>query len=137
LCKMTKMLSFPYNTKWYLTHPWLFVDNLFRNIKWAFQRVFRGWDDKSVWDINYFLTDILPPMIKKLDKQGYPASLCKEGLTDEEGERIWQDILNKIVLGFEAAERIQSFKKNNYKEDIKLFREGLGLFTKYFFDLGC
>lgn len=80
--------------------------NLLSRIKWAWQRVYRGWDDRIIWAVDIYLTRMLPIWLKALkdDKMGVPASLCTKSV--EEGTVIWDEILDKIIKGFIAAQRI-------------------------------
>ncbi len=77
-----------------------------RRIKWAWQRLTRGWDDRVVWAIDIYLARMLPIWLQALkkDKMGVPANLCTKSV--EDGERVWNDILDTIINGFLAAKRI-------------------------------
>lgn len=158
---------FPY--AWYFTFDYykefgieaikLTIKNWFENfsyllkiIKWFFQRGLRGWADCDWWDMDYYLLKIIIPMLKKLkeNKMGYPANLT---------ESQWNDKLDKMIEGFEAAKRvldneyykevsgdsieaIQNASRKEVKQwyklsraDEKLFKKRMKLFSKYFFDL--
>src|SRR5271170_4037643 len=88
---------------------------------YAYQRVTRGWDDRAVWSIDWWLDEKMPAMLRKLkeDKHGIPGSMF-EGLptvpgeewnhTDEAyamAEARWNEILDKMIGAFEASRRIQ------------------------------
>lgn len=47
-----------------------------RQIKWAYQRVVRGWDDQSVWSLDSHLTNILGQQLVKMSEiaHGWPSS---------------------------------------------------------------
>jgi hypothetical protein len=98
-------------------------------VKYAYQRVSRGWDDRAVWSIDWWLDDKMPAMLRKLkeDKHGIPGSMF-EGLptipdeewnyTDEAYEMAqarWDAILDKMIAAFEASRRIQNL---TYKEEL-------------------
>src|SRR5271157_6140443 len=61
-------------------------DTNYREVKYAYQRVVRGWDDRAVWSIDYWLDDKMPAMLRKLkeDKHGIPGDMF-EGLPTKEG----------------------------------------------------
>jgi hypothetical protein len=122
------------------------IKNFFRWVKWSWQRAFRGWADCDVWSVDSYLSEIIPPMIERLNRitHGYPADL-------EGGEKKWGEILTKIQQGFEASRRIRNL--DNWEkdtpwsdEDVKSFKqaddkdfermnEGLELFKEHFFSL--
>jgi len=106
------------------------LEELFRHLKWAWQRAYRGWDDTVVWSIDYYLAQYMPIWLRKLkeDKKGIPI-----GLTEEE----WSVILYKITTGFEVAYKIIEMDYDGHGQEIayKKFEEGMDLFKEYFFSL--
>jgi hypothetical protein len=127
------------------------VTNFPYQVKWFIQRGKRGWADCDVWSVDYYLTPIIIGMLKKLKEttHGYPY-----GLT----EKKWDKTLDKMVAGFEAAQRVLD---DDYYKDIigddpkwgsvprdiikklgrmsvkdqKLFRKNAELFIEYYFAL--
>jgi len=103
-----------------------------KQIKFFFQRGKRGWSEKDVWSIDYYLSEIIPQMIVHLRSisHGHPVDLSKEE---------WDKILEKIEQGFIASKRMQDFdgeyNMEKYKEDEKLFKEAMELFKEWYFDL--
>lgn len=95
-------------------------NNVYRKIKYAYQRVVRGWDDRVVWSVDYWLDDKMPAILRKLkeDMHGTPTSMFPEGpeYVDETGnpneaackiaEARWDEALDKMAAGFEASWRI-------------------------------
>ncbi len=130
-------------------------------LKWAWQRVFRGYDDRFAWGIDHWLVEYLPEIIRKMKNNlhGYPADMFKRKNTKlPKNEKEWKDILEKIAIGFESAGKIidnaymiktkekekdGAFKgTNKYKFDKKLynkllkeFNDGMELFHRFFFNL--
>lgn len=144
-----------YRAYYALTHPWKIVDYCVRQVKYAWQRVFRGWDDTAVWSIDSYLAKQIPELIRKLkkDQHGYPACILPEdyepGATrpEEEEEAIekeaiekWNNILDSIAEGFEAYVKYDGFKWNDgntkeYEEDKKKFETAFQFLIKYFSSL--
>ena len=124
------------------------------------QRGKQGYCYRDVWSIDYYLMEILPPMLEKLkkDTHGFPADLT---------EVEWNETLDNMILGFAAGKRlvdsenwvmnkdtemkvdssgkvnftnpwtedqVKSFKEKDAK-DKKTFDEGMKLFHKFFFAL--
>jgi hypothetical protein len=70
-----------YRAYYALLRPWKILRYIKYEIKYAWQRVFRGWDDKATWNLNYYLANIIPQILKELKKgkMGIPIP-CFEGL---------------------------------------------------------
>lgn len=121
-------------------------------IKWGFQRMFRGWDDSTVWNLETHLAKYMPIWIKHIQESeaGFPGSFYPEGKqyqgekewnTTDEGMQIarenWAACLTEIIEGFEAADRIinvfDSFDKT--KELEAVFEKGMRAFTRAYFGL--
>ena len=136
-----------------LFHPFMNIKEVYLHIKWAFQRVYRGWDDRAAYGIDFFLAKIVPELIEGMKKYGnsYPKDL-----TPDE----WIDVLNEISDGFKAAHRLQNddfpawndLTPEDWEKDmqpkefwdrlqeqqdeaIKTFYEGLDKFAEHFFNL--
>ena len=93
---------------------WSLPRRTYRQVKWAWQRVFRGWDDSMVFDSQAWLSETLPPMILELKKyKGYPGTFITDDVKDlpqDEQDEIcvikWHGVLDQIVDGFTAAQQI-------------------------------
>lgn len=90
-----------------------FIRYIPRNIKWFFQRGFRGYSDNDVWDMDGWFLSVIVPMLKQLKetKHGYPCNLT---------EKEWDNILSKMIFYFEEADDFRCSKQNEYA---KSFRE--------------
>lgn len=110
------------------TNHWLCNwDNVYREVKFAYQRVVRGWDDRAVWSIDYWLDDKMPAMLRKLkeDKHGVPMTMFDglpmndEGYHSEPEMEIasarWDATLDKMIAGFEASARV---KDSTYEPEL-------------------
>jgi len=128
--------KFSYAKWWYITHPWVWVNDLLRNLKWAAQRVFRGYDDTVIWSIDWYLCMYMPIWLRTLKekKVGYPSSFYENG-----GEEAWDKVLDEMIAGFEAGFKYADspFELNN--DEIKAVKEqwskGMDLFKEHFFSL--
>ena len=140
-----------------------FIFNIHNEIKYFFQRGYKGYSDRDVWSADYYIAKTVSKIITQLNKKknGYPY-----GLSTKE----WGNILKKIAKSFNQASKIvnldiayapldkkytikdyninkQIEKKVNKKfpriykckiltiKEGKEFQEGFDLFKKYFFDL--
>ena len=96
-------------------------DDVYREAKYAYQRVVRGWDDRAVWSIDYWLDDKMPDMLRRLKetKHGTPFDMFptepeyidEDGNANEAGWKIanarWEETLDKMIAGFEASRRVK------------------------------
>jgi hypothetical protein len=113
------------------------ISNLIKNsrnqIVYAWQRVFRGFDDRMFWGVSNQLS---PMMVKVMDwyiknKSGYPASLT---------EKEWNSILKQIKEGFEADIKLDKMDfgkdwKRKWDRLEKKRKKGLMFFAKYYADI--
>ena len=92
------MRHFLRNIKFRIYRVWNDVTHFFRRLRFAYQRVSRGWDDSQVWNMDSWLCETLPPMLRRLQTgYGHPIDL-----TDDE----WKAALDAMIAGFEAGKKI-------------------------------
>lgn len=102
---MNKLNAF--NTTYWNWYSPKNIKIFFRNIKFAYQRVVRGYSDWDVWDLNTTLLIYLPETLRYLanNTHSYPMEM-----TEEE----WKQKLNQIADGFEHADEANNYYKNEY-----------------------
>lgn len=104
--------------------------------KCAYQRLVRGWDDRVPWSVDWWMNGIMPDILRKLkkDTHGIPSSMF-EGLETKPDEswnytegayviaqKRWDDILDKIIAGFEANQRAKEGLYEKELGDYPLYR---------------
>lgn len=137
-----------YNTAYVITHPWKITEEIWCQTKWAWQRVFRGWDDRALWGINYYIAKILPEMLTKFIKynNGIPMSIVDKyprndsyEMSDEDYDTAsieWDAILQKISDGFALYDKLDEISDKEERErNVKKFNKALELFKEHFNDL--
>ena len=141
------------NCKYIIFHPITNLRELGYHIKWAYQRLFHGWDDRVAYGIDWYLCKSVPAWIARMKQYGnsYPMNTTYEE---------WHEILDSIADGFSAGNRLleddfpawhkfrdsrkgredppkefwdQLNKERN--EAKEKFDEGMKLFVSYFFSL--
>lgn len=97
----------------YLHNPWQLVRDTYYNFKYMCQRIYRGWDDRAVWSVDAWFCDIMPELLKKLqkNKHGIPAEMFEDqmNITDEDqeiAEEKWNKILHEMIEGIEAGQSL-------------------------------
>ena len=79
------------------------IRDFYLQIKWAWQRVFRGYDDTAYWDLCEYIMCIALPVLQYIKKEqgGLPYDKEKKRvLTQEE----WDNILDKMIAAFTLYE---------------------------------
>ena len=120
------------------------MGSIFANIRWAWQRVMRGWDDRAVWSLDYYFSKLIPEVVTELKERekGVPTAMFDEGDWDDDNYCYregavdkatikWNAILDDIAEGFARWNEIMD-DCGNPDEDKKvnrafdLFREHYG-----------
>lgn len=125
--------------------------NIFKQIKWFFQRGRRGWADCDWWSMHSYISDMMPELIRKL-KGGFgcPSEFYDKEAKNNECHR-WNEILEEIAQGFEAAKFLDTYgyhkwvdadKGKKLEVDMEAMENarqkmerGLELFSKHYLNL--
>lgn len=91
-----------------------------RHKLWQQQRLYRGFDDTELWNLNDTILRFILPRLDEFRKNlgGHPAEL------DEEE---WYDILERLVVGIEA-----SLADDNHLNPDEYSKETMELLFKWF-----
>lgn len=78
-----------------------FLRDRYEDMLAFYQRGTRGWADRDTWNMDHYLAEVLPAMLRHLAKtsHSYPPYLEVEG--DTTGLDRWKVILEEIALGFD------------------------------------
>lgn len=101
-------------------------------VKWAFQRAFRGYDNTAYWSLYSYLTNIALPVLRdyRKNKHGIPSMVMRKGESFKKSEERWNEILDKMIYAFQVIKEDRSYI--NPPEVDKKVQEGLKLFGKYY-----
>ena len=136
-----------YRPSYAFTHPHKIVEFCFGEFKYAWQRVFRGWDDRVIWSVDIYLTEKIPVWLKEIqnDKIGTPIGFFEnpekiEFSEDEHNvaKENWNKELQIMIDGFMASKKIQECDWNTREEEkelIQTFEKGMKSFTDNYFSL--
>lgn len=69
------------------------IKNWFLPVKYAYQRVVRGWDDRLLWDLPGYIEPMIVAQVKNLRENcvGHPHNIT---------EKKWKKVLDTILKGF-------------------------------------
>ena len=127
---------------------------MFKEIKYAYQRIKNGYSDRDCWNINYHLAEIIPKMMRKLKGgMGCPSKFYDNNVPVDNCKN-WDLVLERIAQGFEAFTEMDNpkyqwkvvekdggkvyTKEIDYEKDALLkikFDEGMKLFAENFMGL--
>jgi len=107
------------------------VDLWFTKIKWAYQRVRYGYDERANWDLADYFTPMLQKIIFDIAERGYsypPPEIKQEK---------WTQILKQIAFGFGSLIEMDSGyylleDQEEYERLNKEYKKGMKLFAKYY-----
>lgn len=115
---MNILTNFGYSKRYYLTHPWKFAAECFKNVKFAWQRATRGYCDLDWWDMDNWLLSVLPSMLKTIaDKTiSYPAPFDYKNEDDDKYYKDWVNFLKQLAADIEWCREDNIDKENEYYE---------------------
>ena len=115
---------------------------LAKDIKWILQKVFRGYNDFDLWNLDYHFAKLILKRLKafkQMKRFCYPPPENPK-CTEIKNEEDWEKVLDDMIEGFETyiIERDDDYefsieKCNQFQQKID---RGLYLFEKYFGYLG-
>lgn len=115
-----------FEVDWYIFRP---LRDFKNEIKWAWQRVYRGWDDRAIWSIQEHIAKQIVDMIEVYKEQ---INSHPNMLTEDE----WFQILLDIQAGFKASlDKLDSSLTPNqieWKKFDNIQKKGLTLFIEHF-----
>lgn len=126
-----------YYWQYYLLHPWEWVADFYKDIKYFFQRGLRGYADCDWWMLNDYLITWLPSALRDLAKglHGCPNEFFD--LKAKEGEEClaWEETLEVMAQGFDAKGKLLDDEDSSEEERKRLeldWELGSGLFIRWF-----
>lgn len=126
---------------------------MFQKLRWAIQRVVRGWDDTAIWSLDSYIANIAIEVLPKIRdmKHGYMfdhdyvgEEPMKDGWLDDEKQT---EIFNKMIFAMEhhvddlehQDKHIPGGLRAASAEDREVYnqrvKEGMSLFADYFGEL--
>ena len=138
-----KVWGLVYANHYYFTHPWVWLGDVLDNVRWAWQRVFKGYDERVAWSIDWHLVEVMPLWLDELidgvkKMGGTPMDFVDLYDNEEQAETAWIETLEEIRNGFLAGADVLNLEWDNveeYNELMKRAEHGLELFRKHFFSL--
>jgi hypothetical protein len=120
-----------YNYAGYLYQPHKYVIALYDEVKWFIQRGYRGYSDRDVWSIDWYLCSWMPQALEQLKRttHGHPIGVSKKS---------WGNKLDLMINAFKIARKIQDYDykmPKEYKLALRQFRRDFNVFKIHFFSL--
>lgn len=110
--------------------------NLFKRLKYFWQRGRRGYSDYDVLDLHDYLSCvIIDSLFTFMEKNNsVPIEIYTKGKSEEQAVEEWDSIIYDIIQAFAVAEDYEPYQEMS-KEDKKTFDKGFALFKKWYFHL--
>lgn len=95
---------FSHKPRWWLHN----VKQFFKNIKYAWQRIIRGFSDPDWWELDSYISRVIAGGLGELNKMrnGFPPELDLQ-FGENNGDKEWSRILSEIVSNIRKYEDIQ------------------------------
>ena len=140
---MTSIFHHPY-CKPFIRHPFESIKCFFISLKWAYQRIKKGYCDQDlIYGVENWLLEMLPEVVDEIKMEDYGVPLeiyddavesfglnieeyrsCDSDLfkkyheqVDAESKKRWQDILSRISFLLKETVDWKCSKKNPYEEE--------------------
>lgn len=100
---------------------------MFKNIKYAFQRIQKGYDDTDVWAPDWWFERTFIPMLKefKKDLHGFPQefSYDKNGnlLDNNISMENWKTKIDEMINCFEEMTEDGCSERNEYEQEFDMY----------------
>jgi hypothetical protein len=94
-----------------------------RSIRFFFQRLIRGWDDRETYSLDCSLAKIIVPRLKRFKEVSIAVPVNLE-------EKEWSEIIDTMIASFEFFGSEQRWNATN--EEIIKHQQGLNFFAEYY-----
>jgi hypothetical protein len=117
---------------------WWPIEDAYTSVKYAWQRVFRGYDDRAYWSLDSYITNIAVPSLTNLRRNGHGLpSNPKTGKTYTQKQ--WDAKLGKMITAFELIQADydctldhDGWRKKEWESYHKKVNDGLREFAEHF-----
>ena len=98
------------SSKYHGLNPIQKIKKFFRDLKFCYQRITRGWCESDTWNMDTWFLEVIPPMLNYLRKNthGHPCEIS---------EFEWDNILCNMEYLFKEADENQCGWYNQYKKE--------------------
>lgn len=102
------------------------MTNLYYKIKWAYQRVTRGWDDTATWGLDSHFIEVVVPPLKTLCQREVCREVC-----------VWAENKTRKEVCKKTLELIEEYERESMwdllrKHDFRKEDESLNALALYF-----
>lgn len=112
------------------------IEDWKNEIKFGFQRMFRGFDDTAYWSLDWYLAYIILPVLKKYKQDSLCGCPFNKETQNYFTEEEWDKKLGKMIKAFELIiNQENTYIMESWEENEKIITEGLTEFAKYYQDL--
>ena len=117
MIKKRSVFNYSYSKKYLLTHPWKFIKEFFQNCNHAWRRAIYGWTWEDCWNLDDWLLNILPEMLRHMADYGSAYPGFKNEEVDFSTPEKWDDWLHSMADVLESLQEENWFSQNEYEEE--------------------
>lgn len=111
--------------------PLAYLQQIGRCCKYSYQRITKGYCDKDSWNVNYYLEELIPAILKELsdNHHGSPILLDNDIPCDNSGntptnlDDVWTGALEKMIFLWNESKDETCTQVNPYNEEYERCRE--------------
>lgn len=97
--------------RWNLKHPFKFMKEVGRSIRYSRQRIKRGYADCDWYNMYDWMIHVLPPMFRDMAQKGKSACMSEPFNGDPSAWEFW---LCKLADDLESCDESEQNKRNEY-----------------------
>lgn len=144
---------FSYSPHTLLIEPSEVILQALREIRWAYQRVVDGVDERASWGVGSWLNEVMPKVLMKISgsEYGTPFAFFDDAEDDsyearKKADKKYDQVLIDLIWAFEEMKKLEDFDIKQYSDvkeaiadyqvrEIKA-KEKLKLLIDYFWEIG-
>lgn len=121
-----------YRNAWYNKKLFGVIREFFRDLRYAHQRIRRGYCDRDIYSIYDWFLGIMPTMLEQFrdDLHGcpsMPSSIAQRMVINDEDKesddmKEWVGVLNRMIFLLREADEEACSRKNPYTEELEEYR---------------
>jgi hypothetical protein len=139
-----------------LQEPWVILDSVWDEVRWAYQRVSKGYDDRATWGIGYWLGKYVPKILGEMkgSKVGIPMTFFDDTENTEYSDaeedtaaKRYDEVIMDLKKAFEEMVEMEEYKfdwENKTREEnleeynikMKSIKDRMKKLIDYYWELG-
>lgn len=119
----SRWFYFGYNPHVSIINPYIVFKQACREMKWAYQRVVYGVDERASWGVGFWLSDIMPKVLKKISGSEYGTPFAFYDNPDDtsyeaekKANKKYDQVLIDLMWAFNEMKQLEDFETSKYPD---------------------